>query len=129
MIIGYFVDDLVIAGKIEDVKETMNDIKKTFKCTVIGFDDSGKKNILGIDVLIKENRVELDQEKYIAKLGERFCFEAKNYLTPIEPGFYFKHSYKEVNFGIKELNNRIKSLGQLTGALLQELLGQTYNTW
>lgn len=118
VIIGYFVDDLVIAGQKEHVKQNMDDIKMTFKCTVTDFNDEGKKNILGIDVLIKDDKIELDQSKYITKLGERFGIDGKNYLTPIEPGFYFKHAYRELDFNTRELNDKIKYLRQLIGALL-----------
>lgn len=118
VIIGYFVDDLVIGGEKEDVETVMNDIKKSFKCTTTEVDEDGYRNILGIDIKIENGRIELNQTKYIEAIGKRFQISEKNYVTPLTEGFYFNPFNKELNIGISQLNGRIKWMRQVIGALL-----------
>lgn len=72
------MDELVIAGDEKSVNWVMFKIKERFKCTVTEFDEDRKKNILGIDIKINPDSIELCQDKYIEKLGIRFNIEAKH---------------------------------------------------
>lgn len=101
LLVGYFVDDLVIAGKVKEVDRIMKSISQRFKCTITDFDDNSLKNILGIDIRINENSIELCQNVYIEKLGERFDIKCIAYVTPLEPNFYFQPWYKELEYGSK----------------------------
>ena len=117
-IVGYFVDDLIIGGNREEVDKIMNDIKTNFKCTTTEFDDNGYRNILGIDIRITDDHIELNQTKYIDALSERFNIKTKEYVTPINEGFYFNPFNKDLELGLSKLNGRIKWMRQIIGALL-----------
>lgn len=104
-IVGYFVDDLIIGG--------VNNIKTNFKCTTTEVDEDGYRNILGIDIKINNDNIELNQTKYIEALSERFDIKRKEYVTPINEGFF----NKDLELGISELNGRIRWMRQIIGAL------------
>ena len=118
VMIGYFVDDLIIAGNKSDVIDTMNQIKNNFKCTVTEFDEAGYKNILGIDIKFLDGKIQLNQTKYIQKLGNDYNYAGKDYVTPIREGFYFNPFDKEITTGLSKLNERIKWMRKMIGALL-----------
>lgn len=117
-IVCYFVDDLVIGGNREEVDNIMNDIKANFKCTITEIDKDGYRNILGIDIKINDGHIDLNQTKYIDALSDRFNIKPREYVTPINEGFYFNPFNKDLKLGISELNGRIKWMRQAIGALL-----------
>lgn len=123
-IVGYFVDDLIIAGKENKVNKIMNGIKKRFKCTITPYEDNNTRNILGIDVNIKKDgSITLSQESYIEKLGIKFNINSSKRSTALDPHFVFIPWKIELNMNVSELNNRIKELRKIIGALLFVAMG------
>ena len=117
-IVGYFVDDLIIAGTPKFVKETIQNIQRVFKCTIADFNAEGGKEILGVDIRFEGGYIKLNQEKFIRKIGERFNVEYKKYVTPLTPGFYFKPENRDLDINVIELNERIAWMRSAVGSLL-----------
>src|ERR1700761_82018 len=76
-----YVDDILITGKPQSVKECINKLQSKFQCT-----DSGEASLLlGMQIERTNNKIRLYQQRYISEILTRFdMFEAKPVATPIE---------------------------------------------
>ena len=131
IIIGFFVDDMIITGTSETaLAELVRTMKNQFKLKVTEKDNNGYKNILGIN--FKERRdkktqkllsIDLDMSQYIKKLVEKLgmtkTFKSfRNISTPLTPNFQFDmEQEKQMHMNEEEMANEINYFRETIGAI------------
>lgn len=81
-----YVDDILVMGKEENVKETVKLLQKYFQAKDMG----NVKNFLGMTITRNEDKIKITQTKFIEKLLKIFNMETcNNKATPMETCFEY----------------------------------------
>lgn len=76
-----WVDDILLFGNRDKIKETMNDLKKEFNAKDMG----NLECFIGTEIRVSEERIELSQQCLIEKIVKKFGMtDAKTSPTPME---------------------------------------------
>ncbi|KAL2395076.1 Retrovirus-related Pol polyprotein from transposon TNT 1-94 [Exophiala dermatitidis] len=87
LIIGVYVDDLLIAGHAPEVENFKKMIAKQFKCKDLGM----AKYLLGLEITQTDSAITISQHAYAYRVLERFHMESCNARqTPLDPTYLQK---------------------------------------
>lgn len=109
-----YVDDIILISEdSSEIEKLKNALKENFDMK----DMNGVTKYLGININVKEDCIELDQEDYLRSILKKYNMEnCKPVSTPIEPGLKIEKKAPED----KELVTKCR---QLIGSLMYAMLG------
>lgn len=130
MIIGFFVDDMIVTGDSEqDIEDFIEKLNKEFKLKVTKQDANGFRDILGIAVKERRDKnakkllsIDLSMSQYIKKmiikLGlEKDFSKSRDLSTPMTPGFQFDLEAETLELTPEELAKETHWMREVVGSL------------
>lgn len=115
LIIGIYVDDLLIIGKLSEVEDFKREIKKQFAAKDLG----PAAQILSMQITKEDDgSITLDQTGYISEVLDTFKMsEAKPAATPLDPSIKYSHANDQEWEKVKEESKK-NPYRQVVGSLL-----------
>ena len=108
LFVAIYVDDLLIIGYMDEIKQFKDTISKAFPCKDLG----QAKYLLGLEITITDTYISISQASYTQRIVQRFSIDKANpRLTPLDAGTFPPRNQET------EDPSRTKNYQRLVGSL------------